>query len=297
MPFLNLDILVLLREVSDPRPPANTTARGAGVSARGLRRLPNPSDLAALEEALCLKDTLGARVTMLAVGPESLDDLLQLAFSMGADRAIRCWDHGMDAGDALADARVLARIVTILKPTLFLTGNRLTDRGDDPVPALAAALNDLACVSSAVSLTLKSQSVEVLRKGDRGSRQTVSADFPCTILCEEGKTPRYPAVEAVIASLGAKIERWALPELGLPFWEIGATGAKLPVERVGTPRPDPVRLVTPDPDLPAFERILSLLSGGIKAREGRVQALTAAATAESLWELFQQEGVVPGGGL
>ena len=292
MTFANLDILVLLREVSDPRPPARPTARGAGVSTRGLRRLPNPADLAALEEALCLKDALGAKVTVLAIGPESLDELLRLAFSMGADRAIRCWDHGMEGGDALADARVLARILTILKPTLFLTGNRLADRGDDPTPALAAALNGIPCVASVVSLGLKQAALEVLRKGDRGSRQTVTAAFPCAALCEETRTPRYPEVDALLTALAAPVEQWELPELGLPFWQVGSAGAALPAAGVGTPRPDPVRLVTPDPQLPAFERILSLLSGGIKAREGQVQALSAEATAAALWDLFRQEGVV-----
>ena len=293
MAFANLDILVLLREVSDPRPPARSITRGAGVSARGLRRLTNPADLAALEEALSLKDKLGAKVTVLAVGPESLDDTLRLASSMGADRAIRCWDHGMEGGDAVADARVLARIITILAPTLVVTGNRLADRGDDPVPALATAYTGAPCIGAAVSLKLKTGAVEVLRKGDRGSRQTVTALFPCTVLFEEGTTPRYPSVEAVIGAIAAPIEYWHLPELGLPFWEIGSSGATLAAERVATPRPDPVRLVTPDPDLPAFERILSLLSGGIKAREGKVQALSADATAAALWDLFREEGVVP----
>lgn len=291
----NFKILVLLREVADPKPPARTTTRGAGISAKGLRLLPNPADLSALEEALRLKERVGALVTVLAVGPENQDDSLRLAISMGADRAIRCWDHGMEGGDASADARVLARIIEILKPALVLTGNRLADRGDDPVPALASALNDAPCIGSAVSLSLQAGAVEVLRKGDRGSRQTVKALFPCTVLVEEGTAPRYPSVEAVIDSLTAPVERWRLPELGLPFWEVGATGAALPLARVGTPRPDPVRVVTPDPALPAFERILSLLSGGIKAREGKVQALGADATAEALWEIFRREGVAPEG--
>lgn len=293
MALANIDILVLLREVSDPRPPARTTARGAGVSERGLRRLPNPADLCALEEALCLKDKTAARVTVLAFGPKCLDDSLRLASSMGADRTIRCFDHGMEGGDPLAEARVLARILTILKPALLFTGNRLTDRGDDPAPALASALNGTPCISGVVSLLVKSDSLEVLRKGDRGSRQRVTAPFPCTVLCEETRTPRYPEVAAVIDALKAPIERWGLAELGLPFWEVGASGASLPAARVATPRPDPVRLVTPDPELPAYERILSLLSGGIKARGGRVQSLSAEATVSALWDLFRQEGVVP----
>lgn len=291
MPDKKLNILVLLRESSDPRPPARVITRGAAISDRGLRRVPNPADLAALEEALCLKDRVGATVTVLAVGPARLDDTLRLAFSMGADRGIRFWDHGLEGGDAVADARVLSRIMTILVPTLVFTGNRLADRGDDPVPALAAAVNGMPSIAAAVSLTLKTGWVEVLRKGDRGGRQVVTVPFPSTILFEESRSPRYPSVEAVTEALTANVETWGLADLGLPFWEIGATGAYLTTAEFGVPRPDPVRVVTPDAKLPAFERILSLLSGGIKAREGKQHALSVDDTAEGLWRILGEEGL------
>ncbi|MFA7402574.1 MAG: electron transfer flavoprotein subunit beta [Pelobacteraceae bacterium] len=287
-----LDILVLLRETNDPRPPANVTVRGASISDRGLRRIPNPADLAALEEALHLKDALGATVTVLAIGPDRLDDTLRLAFSMGADRGIRFWDHGLEGGDSVADARVLARIVTILSPKLVFTGNRLADRGDDPVPALAAAATAMPCISAAVSLLPKKERVEVQRASDRGARQTVGAALPCTILFEEVRTPRYPSVDALEIALSAKIEEWDLAHLGLPFWEIGATGATLVAADYGVPRPDPVRVVTPDPSLPAFERILSLLSGGIKARAGKTNQFSADDTAAALMQIFREEGLL-----
>ncbi|WP_298433415.1 electron transfer flavoprotein subunit beta/FixA family protein [Geobacter sp.] len=291
MPYKNLHILVLLREINDSRPPARVTARGAGISDRGLRRVPNPADLIALEEALRLKDSLGATVTALAVGPGRLDDTLRLAFSLGADRGIRFWDHGVEGGDAVADARCLARIVAILAPTLVFTGHRMQDRGDDPVPALAAATAGIPCITAAVSLALKQQGVEALRKSDRGGRQKVEAPFPCTVLFDEGETPRYPSIEAITRSLTAPIEEWDLADLGLPFREVGAIGARLATAEFGLPRPDPVRVVTPDPALPAFERILSLLSGGIKAREGKTHHLGAEETAAKLWEIFREEGL------
>lgn len=294
MSYKDLHILVLLREVNDPRPPARVITRGAGISDRGLRRVPNPADLIALEEALVLKDKLGATITVLAIGPARLDDTIRLAYSMGADRGIRFWDHGLDGGDAVTDARVLARITGILAPTLLFTGNRLADRGDDPVPALAAAVAGTPCISAGVKVTLTSQGVEVLRKGDRGSRQVVAAPFPCTVLFDEGETPRYPSVEAITRSLTASVESWHLESLGLPFWEVGATGAYLASGEFGTPRPDPVRVVTPDAKLPAFERILSLLSGGIKAREGKTQQLPPEETAGELWRILGDEGLIPG---
>src|SRR6185369_9390092 len=292
MPENKLDILVLLRETNDPRPPARVTTRGAAISERGLRRMPNPADLAALEEALHLKENLGAQVTVLAIGPERLDDTLRLAFSMGADRAIRFWDHGLEGGDSVADARVLARIITILSPALVLTGNRLADRGDDPVPALAAAATAMPCIAASVSLVAKKDRVEVQRASDRGARQIVNAALPCTILFEEVRTPRYPTVDALTTALSASIESWDLAHLGLPFWDIGATGAYLAAADYGVPRPDPVRVVTPDPSLPAFERILSLLSGGIKARAGKLNHLSADDTVTALLRIFREEGLI-----
>jgi electron transfer flavoprotein beta subunit len=286
-----LEILVLLRETSDPRPPARVTTRGASISERGLRRLPNPADLAALEEALHLKDNLGARVTVLAIGPGRLDDTLRLAFSMGADRGIRFWDHGVEGGDAVADARILARITKILVPDLVFTGSRMVDRGDEPVPALAAAAAGMPCIPAVVSFTPKKEWVEAERKSDRGARQTVSAPFPCTLLFEEVREPRYPSIEALTQSLDVPIETWDLAHLGLPFWEIGASGAYLDCADFGAPRPDPVRVVTPDPKLPAFERILSLLSGGIKAREGKLHTLSIDETATGLLRIFREEGL------
>jgi electron transfer flavoprotein beta subunit len=285
------DILVLLRETNDPRPPARVTARGAGISERGLRRTPNPADLAALEEALCLKDAISARVTVLAIGPNRLDDTLRLAYSMGADRAVRFWDHGMDGGDATANANVLARIISILSPSLVYTGSRLTDRGDDPVPALAAAATSMPCIGAAVALTPKKGQVEVQRKSDRGARQNVTAPLPCMVLFEEVRTPRYPSVDALTAALTARIETWDLANLGLPFWKIGAAGAYLAAADFAAPRPDPTRVVTPDPSLPAFERILSLLSGGIKARTGKLNQLSADDTVTALMHIFREEGL------
>jgi electron transfer flavoprotein beta subunit len=211
---------------------------------------------------------------------------------MGADRAIRFWDHGLDGGDDMADAKVLARIVSIIAPTFFFTGNRLVDRGDDPVPALAAAATVMPCISAAVALVPGNKSVQVQRKSDRGARQIVGATLPCAVLFEEVRTPRYPSIDAITASLSTNIEKWDLSHIGLPFWEIGAAGAYLTAADFCVPRPDPVRVVTPDPSLPAFERILSLLSGGIKARSGKLNQLSTDDTTTALMHIFREEGLL-----
>ena len=291
-----LHILVLLRETCDPRPPARALAQGAAIDERGLRRLVNPADLVALEQALRQADALAAEVSTLAVGPEHLEDALRLALAMGANRAIRVWDGSLRGADAVAEARLLARVVEILRPDLLFSGSRLLDRGNDPAPALAAARLGIPCLGEAVACTLHGEEAEVLRKGDRGARLRVAAALPATVLFDTGLVePRYPDQEAVFNALEAKIETWGQPELGLPFWELGAAGARLAEGEFATPRPNPLRVVTPDAALPAYDRILALLSGGIRPREGRMHFGAAEETAEALFRRFQAEGLLPEG--
>ena len=291
MPFKNLHILVLLRECSDPRPPAKTVTRGSGISERGLRRLANPSDLSALEEALNLKDNLGASLTVLTIGPKRHDDLLRLAYSFGADQCIRFWDKNLEENDAVADARVLARIIEIIAPTLVFTGNRLWDRGDDPVPALAAAMRNMPCLAAVTELKLSSDGVEAARKVDRGGQQNVSAPYPCCIQFEAVAVPRYPAITAVAAATKREVTIWNLSHVSMPSQALGVTGSYLSLAEYGVPRPDPVRVVTPDAKLPTYERILSLLSGGIKAREGKLHTGSVDEVADGIWQILVDEGV------
>lgn len=288
-----LKIVVLLRETCDPRPPVQLTADGYSVSERGLRRIANPADLAALEQSLRLAEAHQGEVIAVAIGPQRLDDHLRLALAMGADRAIRVWNSAFAGGDVVSAARLSGRILEILAPDLILTGSRLLDRGDDPTLALAAARLDIPCLGATVELKYHERGVEALRKCDRGARQKVIAALPCALLIEaDSCTPRYPDQPGLMAAVHASLEVWGIPELGLPLTEVGAAAALLGKGPCAFPRPNPQRTVTPDANLPAFERILALLSGGIKPRTGKLQTLECEATVQRLLEIFTNAGLI-----
>ena len=290
-----INIVVLLREACDPRPPVRLTADGYGVRERGLRRIANPADLCALEQALTLAEAHKGTVTAVAIGPQRLDDHLRLALSMGAQRAIRVWNSAFVGGDAISDARLIERLIQILQPDFLLTGHRLIDRGADPGPALASARLGMPQVTAALSVQCLDAEVEVLRKCDRGARQLVGTSLPCTLLFADGCCePRYPQQDALLAALTMPVENWGFAELGLPISVVGGYGAVLGKERCSFPRQNPQRVVTPDANLPAFERILALLSGGIKPRAGKLHAVSAEQTAEMLFTIFQEEGLFSG---
>ena len=289
-------IAVLLRLASDPRPPARLSTEGARIRNRGIRQIPNPADLSALEEALALAGPLKATVTVFGFGDRRLDDLLRLGLSLGATRAVRLGGEGVERGDAATNARLLARALLIIDPVIFITGDRMVDRGDDPAPTLAAALRDLPTVSRVLNASIKTDSLEALRKSDRGGRQRVRTPLPCALtVAVDAHEVSYPPLEAVMTSLEAKVEVWGLPELGLPEHAIGMAGSYLEAGRFITPRPDPIRVATPDANLPTFERILSLLSGGIAAREGKMHLGSADDAVNGLMKVFASAGLLPEG--
>jgi electron transfer flavoprotein beta subunit len=290
-----LDIVVLVREVRDPRTPVRLASCGVAVQDTGLRRVVNPADLAALEVAVSLAQASGGAVTAVAVGNEGHDDALRLALSMGAVRAVRVWDDAFKDGDTVAEARVLRRVLEILRPALFFTGARLLDRGDDPAPALAAAGLEMPCAGSAVSLQLDGGRAEVVRKVERGARQRVSLSLPCAVLFDAtAAEPRYPDLPAVLRSLETTVEPWGIEDLGLPARDLGFDGAVLRPAGLSFPRSDSLRLATPDPDLPAHERVQALFSGGIRPRGGRIHFGSADEAASRILAIFAEEGLLPG---
>ena len=287
-------IAVLLRLANDPRPPARIATEGARIRSRGIRQIPNPADLTALEEALALAAPLKATVVVFGYGDWRMDDLLRLGLSLGATRAVRLGGEGMEWGDATANARLLERTLQILDPVLFVTGDRMVDRGDAPAVAMATAWRSIPTVNRVLTSTLKTDGLEVLRKADRGGRQRVRTPLPCALLVAgEAREVSYPPLEAVMASLESQVEVWGLPELGLPEHAIGKAGSYLEAGRFVTPRPDPIRVVTPDATLPAFERIISLLSGGIAAREGKMHLGSADDAVTGLMRVFASAGLLP----
>jgi electron transfer flavoprotein beta subunit len=289
----NLEIMVLLREVYDPRPPAQIVQGGMMIHKRGLRRLVNPGDMEALESALELQDRGMASVTAVAVGPQRMEDLLRMSLAMGAKRVIRVWDHAFEVEHVLTEACLYAQLLKILQPSAAFTGTRLLDRGDEPSLALAAAQLGICYCPTVVALDLGGETITVVKKADRGGREKLSLAMPCVLLFEEGfHVPRYAGLDSILASLEAYVETWGLPELGLPTGKVGDKTAALRVVSYGFPRPAPLRVPTPAADLPAFERIMALLSGGIRTREGSIHVGNAEETAEGLLAIFRREGLV-----
>nr|WP_321398087.1 hypothetical protein [uncultured Desulfobacter sp.] len=284
-----LNIVALLRVCRDPRPAAGVKDGGFAIKDRDVRTMLNPSDLGALEKALQLKDKHGGRLTVLAMGSQGVEEYLRMGLSMGGDRAVRISDRVIMGCDDTGVSRVLSRAFDILAADVICTGNMLEDRGFDALFPLAAARSNISCVQNVLTAEVQGDGLQIFRATDHGARQRVKTSLPAALTFTGSVDVRYPGIDALVEAENTPIEVWGTPELGLT--PMGAP-TTMPAG-YGTPRPDPVRVVTPDPHLPAFDRILALLSGGVTARQGEVHRLGADETADELMALFKKIALLP----
>ena len=84
---------------------------------------------------------------------------------------------------------------------------------------------------------------------------------------------------------------WDLADLGVPLAQLRRAGEAL---LAGPPRPARPRLhpiAAPDSALPAFDRILKLVEGSVKRREGRVVRQGPDETVEEIFQALQGGGL------
>ena len=122
-----MNIVVCIKQVPDTaevkiNPETNTLIRD------GVENIMNPFDRQALETALILKDTSGAKVTVVSMGTPQATDILKEAIAMGADDAVLISDRALAGSDTLATSVALAAAVRkVGECDLVLCGKQAID--------------------------------------------------------------------------------------------------------------------------------------------------------------------------
>lgn len=157
----------------------------------GVPSIINPDDKAGLEAALRLKDSQGATVTVLSMGPMQADAALREALAMGADEAILVTDRAFGGADTWATAHTIAAALKTLDYDLIITGRQAIDGDTAQVgPQIAENLN-LTNISYAEDIKVEGDYVIVKRQFE-DRYHVVKAKMPCLITAlSEMNEPRY----------------------------------------------------------------------------------------------------------
>jgi electron transfer flavoprotein beta subunit len=291
-----MKIVVCMKEVVD-----TTLSLGTGLSHRivfeeGLPRRLNPDDIEAMRIALDLKtqDITGSvEITAVSIGPERVENYLRRTLAMGADKAVRIWGEDFRGLSPWRKSRLLSAFVSLFGADLVLTGARSLDTAGAQVGSLIAARLSLPCVAAVVKLEIDTESgiPRFTKDLGRGKRESVECPLPAVVTVKgEGAGLPYPSLDRLVESRQSEVEVLSLADLDLNPADFNREPTRMTA--LMAPRPRPRRVTTPESSLPAFDRILKLLEGGIRKRQGKMLEGSPEELAGQLFELLIDEGVI-----
>lgn len=201
----------------------------------GVPSIINPDDKAGLEAALRLKDSQGATVTVLSMGPPQADAALREALAMGADEAILVTDRAFGGADTWATAHTIAAALKTLDYDLIITGRQAIDGDTAQVgPQIAENLN-LTNISYAEDIKVEGGYVIVKRQFE-DRYHVVKAKMPCLITAlSELNEPRYMTPGGIFSAYREKeVKVLTRKDLDVDDGSIGLKGSPTHVVKTFT---------------------------------------------------------------
>ena len=217
-------------------PTTNTLVR------EGIPFITNPFDDHAVEEALRVKDTYGAKVTVVSMGPPAAEAVIRKAVSQGADRGVLLSDRAFGGADTLATSKVLAYAISEMSKEdpvdLILCGKQTIDGDTAQVgPGIATRLGytQLTLVDKVLTLDTTGKKIVVRRRTDE-QHEIIEARLPALLtIVREANRPRYPTVPRRIYAEEIDIPVWNNYFLKLQPEDIGLRGSPTWVQRIFAP--------------------------------------------------------------
>ena len=190
-----MHVVVCVKQVPDTtnvriNPKTNTLMR------EGVESIVNPFDEYALEEGLRLKDRLGARVTVVTMGPPQATAVLREALARGADDAVLVSSRAFGGADTLATSYTLSQAIKKAwggkTPDLVLFGKQAIDGDTAQVGPGVSEFLQVPLLTYLKELETKDgKSFRATTVMDDGEH-VIEGTFPCVMtVLKEASTPRY----------------------------------------------------------------------------------------------------------
>jgi electron transfer flavoprotein beta subunit len=224
---MSLHIIVCIKSVvrSAPRGIARRTLENSEL---------NPFDRPALEAALQFKNTQGAKVTVLSMGPATSGMALSEALAMGVDRAVLINDRALAESDTLVTSRVLAAAAKRIAPfDLLFFGVRTADSDTGQVGPQTAAVLEIPFVSRVTKIMMSDDRWEIQRVMDDWLEKW-RLSLPAALTIDpRAFVPRPVSLMGINdAYAQPAVESWSLKELDLKPQAVGLDGSPTRVARL-----------------------------------------------------------------
>ena len=208
-----MNIFVCVKQVPDTAemkidPVTNNLVRD------GVTNIMNPYEKYALETAMEIKDSMGANVTVITMGPPHAESVLKDCLAVGADEAILVSDRAFGGADTLATSAALAETISHLGiPDLILCGRQAIDGDTAQVGPQISEHLDIPVISYAQDIKVEGDSVIVQRQFE-DRYHVLKAKMPCLITAlSELNEPRYMTPGGIFDACDAEITTWGRADL------------------------------------------------------------------------------------
>ena len=197
---------VCIKQVADTETRVKVAADGKALDPAGVTWILNPYDEFALEQALRVREKLGAgEVVVVSLGGAGVTTTLRNALAMGADRALHLRADASPP-DSLAVARALAAELRPLGPDLVWCGRQAVDDDAAQVGPMLGELLEMACVTAVAGFELEGGTA-VAERDIEGGREVVEVQLPAVLTTDKGlNEPRYASLKGIMAAKKKPIE-------------------------------------------------------------------------------------------
>ncbi|MHB8565957.1 MAG: FAD-binding protein [Nitrososphaerales archaeon] len=211
----------------------------------GVPAVVNPTDLNAIEAALEFKDTFGANISVISMGPPQAEQSLREAIAMGADQAYLLTDRAFGGADTLATSysiwRGIKKIEESTGPTDIVFFGKVAIDGETgqvgPGVSVRLGFPIVTYTSKILKVDVQNKVIEAERRVDDGV-EIVRVPIPCAMtVTEAANEPRHATIEGLIKGKRAKIITLNKDVVQADPKKIGLGGSPTYVKKVVTPQP------------------------------------------------------------
>ncbi len=258
-------VVVCVKQVPATEPKLTMARNGTDIERAGLSFVVNPYDEFAVEEALQIKERLGAGdvtvVSLRAHAAQKPEEALRTCLAMGADSAILLSDPAFEGGDSWTTALVLAAALRRLAFDLLLFGKQAVDDDGGAVGIQVAEMLGIPHVAVVNKLDINRQAKTIVaHRQIEGGIEVVEALLPALITCQKGlNEPRYPSLPGIMKAKQKSLEIWNRETIGVKAGTVGAAGARLKVVRLELPPARPAGRIIPGDAASAVKELVRLL--------------------------------------
>jgi electron transfer flavoprotein beta subunit len=201
-----MKIAVCIKRVADMETRFRIAPSAKAVDETGVKFDMGDFDSYAVEVALQLKEKRGTgEVAVISLGPDSVQEVLRKAMSMGADRAVQLKADAVPA-DGLAVARALAAELQGGGYDLILFGKTALDSAAGVTGPMTAELLGLPVVTAASKLEI-GDGRGTARRELEGAAELLEFPLPAVVTIDEGiARARYPSLKGIMAAKKKPLE-------------------------------------------------------------------------------------------